>query len=121
MSWQARLSRLPLLALRAMHRAVLWLWLSDHRHLAQGYCQITDCPVQARTIVHSQEGLDGVHAWYQATQLLWVSSCQAQHHHLETSCLGLSDGAEDVASQGLIHKQNHHSWHLWAAPRSIWR
>lgn len=121
LSWQALLSRLPLLALRTMHRARLWPCLSDHSCLAQGYSKITGCPVQARTIIHCKEALHRVHAWHQATQLLWVSSRQAQHHHLKSSRLRLADGAEYVASQGLIHEQNHHPWHVWAAPRSIRR
>lgn len=119
MSSQAHLSRFPLLALWTVHQARLWLWLAGQSCLTQGCCQATDCPVQAGTIIYSKEVLDRVHAWHQATQLLWVSSRQAQYHHFEPSCLGLTDRAEEVTSQGLIHKQNHHPRHLPAASRSI--
>lgn len=97
MSFQAHLSGFPLLALWTMHRARLWLWLT------QGCCQTIDCLIQAWTIIHGKEGLDRVHAWHQTTQLFWVSSRQAQDHHLQPSSLGLADRVEDVISHGLIY------------------
>lgn len=118
-SFWAHHSRLPLLALWTMHRARSQWGLSGHGCLTQGYRQFTDCPVQAWAIIHGKEILERVRAGHQATQLFWVSSRQAQHHHLKPNSLGLSDRAGYVTSQWLIHQQNHHPWHLLTAPRSI--
>lgn len=57
--------------------------LYGHSCLTQGYCQITDCSVQAWAIIQGKEVLDGVRAWCQASQLLWVSARHTQNHHLE--------------------------------------